>query len=514
MTRRIARRFALLLVVFVTILMLVKLDAGAGKRTRYVEFLGREVPVSELNEKVRMHDASFKDYGAAGKQGARSAFGLTGEGVTIAIVDTGVSLGIEEGEQHEQLDGNTVVGDVDFIDPGTPGDDCNGHGTHVASIAAGNGGASKDAKFYRGVAPRASILAIRVLDCLGRGTVGTVISGIAWAVENGADIISMSLGTGGSNTALNDAVGVAVSRGVVVIASAGNGGPNLDTIGSPAIAVGAIAVGASSEWSGGKREERSFGPYLAYFSSRGKGYGSTYPLKPDIVAPGVTVKAADFPFADGYVTFSGTSMSAPYVAGTVALMLELNPLTPVEVRDILRSTALNAGPSVNGAWDPDWGFGLINTFDAVAAASNSESRKDIFPFHYFDTRNHGSGDNYGSYRAEVVNIGTGSAAFGPPEMPTKKSQPMAFTINVYTFGVDLDAILVDLTNPGARSEYPWSVVTASLPSSSPARTEAFGALPPTVGVGGGYRLFVGPSMPFDDRATSYSFGVDLFYGVG
>src|SRR3989304_7638377 len=88
-----------------------------------------------------MHDASFKDYGAAGNQGARSAFGLTGEGVTIAIVDTGVSLGIEEGEQHEQLDGNTVVGDVDFIDPGTPGDDCNGHGTHVASIAAGNGGA-------------------------------------------------------------------------------------------------------------------------------------------------------------------------------------------------------------------------------------------------------------------------------------------------------------------------------------------------------------------------------------
>ena len=220
-------RFALLLVVFVTILMLVKLDAGAGKRTQYVEFLDREVPVSELNEKVRMHDASFKDYGAAGKQGARSAFGLTGEGVTIAIVDTGVSLGIEEGEQHEQLDGNTVVGDVDFIDPGTPGDDCNGHGTHVASIAAGNGGASKDAKLYRGVAPRASILAVRVLDCLGRGTVGTVISGIAWAVENGADIISMSLGMGGSNTALNDAVDIAVSRGVVVIASTGFGAASL-----------------------------------------------------------------------------------------------------------------------------------------------------------------------------------------------------------------------------------------------------------------------------------------------
>src|SRR3989304_9886430 len=100
MTRRIARRFALLLVVFVTILMLVKLDAGAGKLTQYVEFLAREVAVSELNEKVRMHDASFKDYGAAGNQGARSAFGLTGEGVTIATVETGGSLGIGGGGQQ------------------------------------------------------------------------------------------------------------------------------------------------------------------------------------------------------------------------------------------------------------------------------------------------------------------------------------------------------------------------------------------------------------------------------
>ena len=144
-------------------------------------------------------------------------------------------------------------------------------------------------------------------------------------------------------------------------------------------------------------------------------------------------------------------MSAPYVAGTVALMLELNPLTPVEVRDILRSTALDAGPAVNGAWDPDWGFGLVNTYSAVAGSLGLPG-KDIFPFHYFDTRNHGSGDNYGSYRSEVVNIGTGSAAFGPPDMPTKKNQPMAFTINVYTLGVDLDALLVDLTNPGARIE--------------------------------------------------------------
>ena len=310
MSRRGARRFALLLVLFVGILVFVKEDAGGGVRRRYVPFLDRKVPVSVLNQKVQIHDASFKDYGAAGKQGARSTFGVTGEGVTIAIVDTGVSLGADSGfPQHEQLDNGTVIGDVDFIDPGTPGDDCNGHGTHVARIAAGNGGASTDAKFYRGVAPRASVLAVRVLDCLGRGTVEKVISGIAWAVENGADIISMSLGTGGSNTALNEAVDIAASRGVVVIASAGNGGPTLGTIGSPAIADGAIAVGASSEWSGGKREERSFGPYLAYFSSRGKGYGSTYPLKPDIAAPGVTVKAADFPSTDGYVTFSGTSMN-------------------------------------------------------------------------------------------------------------------------------------------------------------------------------------------------------------
>jgi len=91
---------------------------------------------------------------------------------------------------------------------------------------------------------------------------------------------------------------------------------------------------------------------------------------------------------------------------------------------------------------------------------------------------------------------------------------MAFTINTYTLGVDLDGLLINLTNPGPGSEYSQSVVTASLPSSRPSRTEAFGVLPPTVGVGNGYRLFVGPSMPFDDRATSYSFGVDVFYGVG
>ena len=495
----------LILATALLVALAIGYPTAAAVKTRYVPFLDRNVRVDVLREEVHTMDASFKDYGASGKEGARTVFGVNGKDVTIAIVDTGVDV------THEQLDGSKVIGFFDAINGRALPYDDNGHGTHVASIAAGDGSGGPDAAYYKGVAPGASILSAKVLDNLGRGTVEQVISGIAWAVDSGADIISMSLGMGGHNAAIEDAVQVAVDAGVVVVCAAGNSGSELDTIVTPASTPVAIAVGASSEWSGGTHEERSFGPYIAYFSSRGVFGGD----KPDIVAPGVTVKAADVGSVDGYQAMSGTSMATPYVAGTVALMLDANPsLTPAEVKDVLRGTAFDAGPT---GFDPDWGFGLVNTYSAVARVLG-ELEKNIFPPHYFYVKNHGFGAtqcNFGSYGSCVITIGNGSALFGPQYPPEKANQPMAFTIVPYTTGVDLDAILVDMTNPGASSEYPWKVVTASLPSARPRRAEEFGVLPPTVGPFGsesrGYYLFVGPSMPFDDRATVYSFGIDIFY---
>ena len=265
--------------------------------------------------------------------------------------------------------GNKIIGGYDFVNNDNDPMDDHGHGTHVAATAAGNG-------VLKGIAPDAQILAYKVLDSSGDGSWKTVISGIEQAVTDGTDIISMSLGgTGNPDDPVSTAIDNAVNVGVIAVIAAGNSGPNEQTIKSPGTARKAITVGASSK-----------SDQLAYFSSRGPVVwtddknNKRIIMKPDIVAPGVNICAAQFDsaFEDGgadgncnndnnHVSISGTSMATPHVAGAVALLKQKNPKwVPEEIKAALIQTAKDL-------WTPQnsQGSGRINLKKAIAIDTNS-----------------------------------------------------------------------------------------------------------------------------------------------
>jgi len=261
------------------------------------------------------------------------AEGYLGDGVRIAIVDTGID------QEHPDLAGR-IVATRDFTGEGVR--DANGHGTHCASIAAGSGAAS-DGK-YRGVAPAASLYIAKVLDTSGNGMMSGVMAGVEWAVDQGAQVISLSLGSNGpcdGTDALSEMCDAAVEAGAVLVTAAGNEGPAPYTIGSPGCARQVITVGAASN------VDR-----MASFSSRGPTRDGR--LKPDVVLPGVEIVAARAAGTrmgtvvdDYYTAASGTSMATPHAAGVCALLLQAEPgLAPAEVKDRLLRTAVSIGADV------------------------------------------------------------------------------------------------------------------------------------------------------------------------
>lgn len=299
---------------------------------------------------------------------ARSDFGVDGsadaspaaysqDDIVIAVIDTGIDT------EHEDLNQGKVIGWMDFVNGEPDPYDDNGHGTHVASIAAGEGEANPA---LAGVAPRAALVGVKVLNAAGSGTASDVISGINWVVANkaafGIEVVNLSLGTSGCSSgtdSLSLAVDNAVSSGLVVVVAAGNSGPQSCTIGSPAAAQGAITVGAMADVG-------ELGFRLAEFSSRGPTLDGR--MKPDVVSAGVAINAARAGTETGYVVLSGTSMASPFVAGTVALMLEENPLLmPSQIKAILAGTAVDWGPP--GA-DADFGSGRLDGYEAVRNAAS------------------------------------------------------------------------------------------------------------------------------------------------
>ncbi|MEU3376881.1 S8 family peptidase [Streptomyces caelestis] len=244
------------------------------------------------------------------------AAGYDGKGVKIAVLDTGVDA------THADLKGQ-VIGAKNFTtSPDTT--DKVGHGTHVASIAAGTG--AKSGGKYKGVAPGAKILNGKVLDDGGYGSDSEVLAGIEWAAAQGADVVNMSLG--GGDTPAIDPLEAAVNKlseekGILFAIAAGNEGDfGEQTIGSPGSAAAALTVGAVDDKD-----------VLADFSSRGPGMDGA--LKPDVTAPGVDITAASAPGNQiaaevgekpaGYMTISGTSMATPHVAGAAALLKQQHP---------------------------------------------------------------------------------------------------------------------------------------------------------------------------------------------
>jgi subtilisin family serine protease len=284
--------------------------------------------------------------------GAPSAWdsGLDGAGVTVAVLDTGVD------QQHPDL-AEKVVAAHDFSDSGST-DDRFGHGTHVAATIAGTGNASDGAR--AGVAPGSGLLAGKVLNDSGVGLTSWIIDGMEWAVDSGADIINMSLGGGPTNG--TDQLSLAVNTltedsGALFVVSAGNSGPGAITVGSPGVADAALTVGAVD------RQD-----VLADFSSRGPRWGDLA-LKPDITAPGVGIVAARAsntsmgdPVDEHYTAASGTSMSAPHVAGAAAILAQQHPQwTAEELKDGLISTAL----TVDGNTEDEQGGGRVDVARAV-----------------------------------------------------------------------------------------------------------------------------------------------------
>lgn len=344
---------------------------SATMTTAQVRALAQQPGVRRIEEDFTVStklNAARADFGT---DAARASFGVDGAGIKGCIVDTGVD------PNHEQLDARPIPF-FDAINGRGSAYDDHGHGTHVASIAFGDGTGSSGAATYKGVAPGAAIYAAKVLDQSGSGLESQVIAGIDWCMSQGVRIISMSLGSGAPSDgqdALSQAADAAVSSGAVVVVAAGNSGDEPGTVGSPGAAAQAITVAACAEWSApAGAPNHSDGIYVTPFSSRGPTLDNR--VKPDICAPGLTITAAKAGTVSAYVTYSGTSMATPFVSGTVALALQANPLlSPADLRQKLEATAQDRGPAGK---DNDIGAGLLDGYALVASAKGAATSRPSF----------------------------------------------------------------------------------------------------------------------------------------
>ena len=341
-----------------------------------------------------------------GARTAQLAYGYTGAGVGVAVIDSGVS------GWHDDLTGSggvypygnqRVVKFVDFVNGLPLPYDDNGHGTHVSGTILGNG---HDSFGYKaGMAPGAHLIALKVLDSNGNGSISHIIAALDWAVANkdtyNLRVINLSIGAGVYESFTTDPLTLAAKRaadtGIVVVAAAGNLGRNAKGqtqyggITAPGNAPWVLTVGASSSQGTVNRTDDE----VARFSSRGP-TNLDYTAKPDLVAPGTgTISLAD-PTSlffttksqylvagylatayQPYLSLSGTSMAAPAVAGSVALMLEANPnLTPNLVKAILQYTA-QVYPGYNALTQ---GAGFLNTMGAIELARAFANQEPGAPY--------------------------------------------------------------------------------------------------------------------------------------
>jgi len=280
--------------------------------------------------------------------------GITGQGIKVAIVDTGID------PNHPDFAGR-IVQIKDFTGEGDV--DKNGHGTHVAGIVGGSGAASQGT--FRGVAPACSFYIAKVLRANGSGRMSDVMMGVEWAVEQGAQVVNLSLGSDGAcdgTDALSVLCDAAVAKGVVLCVAAGNAGPGTSTVGSPGCAKTVITVGATT-----KTDQ------IADFSSRGP--TSDGRIKPDVCFPGVSIVACrasgtsmGTPVDTWYTRASGTSMATPHATGACALLLQARPgLSPQQIKEILMNTARDLGLDANTQ-----GKGRAQVFAAYQSALGQE----------------------------------------------------------------------------------------------------------------------------------------------
>ncbi|MGI9666200.1 MAG: S8 family serine peptidase [Acidimicrobiia bacterium] len=276
----------------------------------------------------------------------------TGEGVVIAVVDTGIDL------NHPEFAGRLVAG-YDFVDNDDIPDDLNGHGTHVSGSAAAIGNNNVGVV---GMAPEAKIMPIKVLGEDGSGSTEDVAAGIVWAAENGADVINLSLGGSSDllgrifavNGPTNDAIEEATKKGAVVVAAAGNDDTYLTAYNPDTPVLVVNATNELGEWA----RFSNFGDPRAV-AAAGARIVSTAPTYPTTIWPEGT---------EGYGEISGTSMASPHVAGIAALLVSTTN-TPKDIREIITETASNPTS------DPLLGAGIVQAGEAT-----EEAQQETFGF--------------------------------------------------------------------------------------------------------------------------------------
>ena len=262
--------------------------------------------------------------------------GLTGKGVCVAVLDTGIF-------PHRDF-GDRIIEFKDMVKRREGPYDDNGHGSHISGIIGGSGAAC--AGRYRGVAPGCSLVAVKVLDAKGNGYASDVLAGLHYIIDNrrrlGIRIVNISVGSFSrrgmsENSALVKGVNAAWDAGLMVVVAAGNNGPGRHTITTPGISRKVITVGCSDD----HKEVEVFGNKMIDYSGRGPTNACI--CKPDIVAPGCSiVSCSNHP--DGYMVKSGTSMSTPLVSAAFALLLEKYPdMTNRDVKLRLWDRAVDMG---------------------------------------------------------------------------------------------------------------------------------------------------------------------------
>ena len=256
-----------------------------------------------------------------------------GAGQVIAVIDTGVQAShVDLDAPGKVLAGNSYTGGNAQVDP-------NGHGTHVAGTAAAE---TNNGQGIAGVAPGAQLLPVQVLNSAGNGQNSNVANGVAWAADNGADVINLSLGSSSASCAVLDAIRYAVGQGVTVVAAAGNT-DNCPTICYPGAFPEALAIAATDQANA-----------RASFSTQGSYV--------DLAAPGVSIPST---WNNGsYNTLNGTSMASPHAAAAAALV-RAKGCSQAQTDTALRETAQDVAPA---GVDNGTGSGLVQPDDAVLSS--------------------------------------------------------------------------------------------------------------------------------------------------
>ncbi|MET8229206.1 S8 family serine peptidase [Micromonospora sp. NPDC005298] len=306
----------------------------------------------------------------------------TGAGVTAFVIDTGIDVA------HEDFGGRAVSG-YDFVDKDDVAQDCNGHGTHVAGTIGGT-------RF--GVAKDVKLVGLRVFPCEGPATTDNVIAAIDWATthKTGPSVVNMSLGVPerSDSMAVTNAVNNSVASGLTYTIAAGNEYDDACYY-PPANASAAITVGATD-----------MVDYRAWWTN----YGSCI----DIYAPGMSIVSAAAGTGNGSVSFNGTSMASPHVAGAAALLLEANPTwSPAQVRDTIVTKGI-AG-AVHNPWDGT--DRLLNVAAAVSPARDAHGLRARSNGKFVSADGAGSkplvnnGPAFGAWeRFDIVDAGSGLVA--------------------------------------------------------------------------------------------------------